>query len=264
MKNLCIAVLLAAAAVPAHAADPAAVVAAKRELQAAVNAGSAQALLAGRDRFVALSAAEPASADLHVWVAVATWRAVPLVMRDDQEQAKKLCDDGIRRADQALKLEAKSAEALAVKVGLQGLSIGFNPVSGMTLGAEMEETMEQALALAPRNPRVQLFDAINTMHKPKFVGGGPDKALEKFQKAQQLYAAEVVADSTAFDWGRDDAWLWAGRAAMQKKDYARARDLYTKALEVNPSNGWVRHVLLPAADKALAGDGGSESKKEKS
>ena len=39
---------------------------------------------------------------------------------------------------------------------------------------------------------------------------------------------------------------------MQLKDYAAARDFYLKALEVNPSNGWVRTNLLPAAEEALA------------
>ena len=52
-------------------------------------------------------------------------------------------------------------------------------------------------------------------------------------------------------WGRDDAHLWAGRAAMKLKRYADARDAYRKALEVNPANAWVRGQLLPEVEKAM-------------
>jgi len=55
-----------------------------------------------------------------------------------------------------------------------------------------------------------------------------------------------VADSTAPDWGADEAFLWAGRAAQQQQDTTTARAMYAKALEINPHNLWVRNVLLPA------------------
>ena len=85
-----------------------------------------------------------------------------------------------------------------------------------------------------------------------FVGGGADKATAGLREAIELFDAETVTDSTAPDWGRDDAHLWAGRAAMKLEDFAGAREHYHRALEINPHNGWVRNVLLPAAEKAVA------------
>src|SRR5439155_19621612 len=67
-----------------------------------------------------------------------------------------------------------------------------------------------------------------------------------------LCAPEAVADSAAPDWGRDDAFVWAGRCAMKLKDFAGARDFFRQALVANPANGWTRTALLPAAEDSLA------------
>jgi tetratricopeptide (TPR) repeat protein len=193
--------------------------------------------------------AEPDSGLFHYWIAVADWRLVPR-LDADKKQAQRYCKDGLTHAEQAIKLDPSSAEALAIKAGLQGLWTRFDPQNMMTIGMEMMQNNARALAMAPQNPRVAFIDAINTLHKPAFVGGGPDKALPKFQKTIELFAAETVTDSTAADWGYEDAYVWAGRTAMQLNDHAAARGYYEKALEINPDNGWVKNVLLPEAKKA--------------
>ena len=236
----------------AQAADPRALVAAKHMLQEGVNHGDPALMLKARGQFLGLLAAEPDSPALYYLVAVADWRVVPMLSGKDREGAKRYCDDGLGRCDAALKADPKFAEALAVKAGLQGMAIQFNGAAAITLAPEMAGNMARAAEMAPADPRIRLLDGINTFHTPGFFGGGADKALEKLRQAQQLYATESVADSTATDWGRDDAFLWAGRCAMQLKDYAAARDFFRKALEANPANGWVRTGLLPAAEDSLA------------
>ena len=44
---------------------------------------------------------------------------------------------------------------------------------------------------------------------------------------------------------------------MKLGDAADALVHYKKALEINPDNDWVRAVLLPAAEKAMAAKGAS-------
>ena len=66
-----------------------------------------------------------------------------------------------------------------------------------------------------------------------------------------------AGDPAAFDWGHDDAYVWAGRAAMKEKKYADAKAYYERALVANPANGWVRTQLLPQAEKQLAGKANS-------
>jgi tetratricopeptide (TPR) repeat protein len=251
---------------PAGAADSAAVAAAKGALQTGVDHGKPAEILAARAQFVALSLAEPDSPALHYWVALASWRAVPLMMDDEKskERAKKLCKDGIEQCDRALARAPKHADAIALKAGLQGLWLSFDPGSMMTLGMQMGVAMARARDLEPANPRVAFLDGINTFHKPAFVGGGADKARVLFDESIALFAkagpaatAGPSGDPGALDWGRDDAFIWAGRSAMKEKDYAAAKAYYEKALVANPNNGWVRHSLLPRLEKQLAGKGDS-------
>ena len=248
---VCVAATFAALSAQAFASVPERMVAAKRELAVAVNGKENAALVKARAEFESISSAEPDLAVLHYWIAVADWRLVPR-LSDTKAQAQRYCKDGIAHADQALKLDPKLAEALAVKAGLQGMWTQFDPQNMMTIGLEIEQSMGRALALAPQSPRVAFLDALNALHKPTFVGGGADKALPKFKKTLELFASDTTRDSTAADWGRDDAYLWTGRTAMQLGDYQAARGYYQKALEANPGNGWVRKVLLPEAEKALA------------
>jgi tetratricopeptide (TPR) repeat protein len=258
---------VALAARPARAAGPdaAAVAAAKGALQSGVDHGKAQEILAARAQFAALSAAAPEEPTLHYWVALASWRAVPLMKEDDaaKAQAKKICKDAIERCDKALAKAPRHADTIALKAGLQGLWLSFDPAAMMTLGMQMEQAMERARELEPANPRVVFLDGINTFHKPAFVGGGADKARVKFDQAIALFAkaapgeAGAAGDPAALAWGADDAFVWAGRAAMKEKDYAAARAYYQKALAANPNNGWVRHSLLPNAEKQLAEKGNS-------
>ncbi len=254
-RPLTAAALAALVLVPhaARAADPGEVAAARRALRAAVTQGSEAELFAARNTFAALAAGEPESNALHYWVALADWRLVPRLMAKDKPQAGKLCRDGLQHLATALARDPGFAEAMALRAGLQGLSLSFEPSAAMTLGPEMELTYRKAQELAPQNPRVRFLHALNTLNKPSFVGGGADQALPQFREAIDRFEAAAATDSTAIDWGRDDAYLWAGRSAMKLGDFAAARDFYHRALAAAPGHAWVEHVLLPEAEQALAG-----------
>jgi tetratricopeptide (TPR) repeat protein len=252
---------------PAHAFDATAVAAARRDLQSAVNHGDLGALLAVRARFAALSAAEPDAALLHDWVAVATWRALPLEIQKDRKLAEKLGDDAITHAEKAIAADPKDAEALAILGGLQGMMTTLRPGDIMTLGPQSGANLARAAALAPNDPRVALLQGIGDLHKPAQFGGGPEVSLPDFRRAQELFAKESVADSTAPDWGRDDACLWEGQALARLSEWEKARDAYRRALEANPANGWVHSTLLPEAEKKVAtakdATGGKDAKDAK-
>ena len=243
--------------------DLQALAAAKRALQRGVNNSKADSILQARRQFQALAAVEPKSARLHYWMAVADWRATPLLMRDttrsSRERAKKRCLSGLKEAQQALDLDPGFGEALALKAGLQGLSLSFgDPSEGPTVGMQMESDLGRALGMAANNPRVHLLDGLNTLHKPAFVGGGPAPALAKLRRAIELFAADTTADAAAPDWGHDDACLWAGHCAMQLQDHGGARDYFREALVVNPDNAWVRYALLPEAEREAAKRGAAQ------
>jgi tetratricopeptide (TPR) repeat protein len=176
---------------------------------------------------------------------------VPLIQSTDRAKAQRYLEDGLGHCDRALALRPNDADAMALKGSLQGLAIGFDPKSVQTLGLQARMNLHRAAALEPSNPRVWLLEGIQVLHTPAQFGGGPAQADTVFRQAIGLFAG-APADSTAPDWGRDDVYVWAGQCAARLEDWSRARDLYREALRLNPDNAWVRGVLLPEAEKALA------------
>src|SRR5262245_7178964 len=260
----CAAVLLTCAAAAASAHDADSVAAIKRQLQHGVDHADVAEVLRAREAFQALADLEPCEALMPYWVAVADWRASGMLSsgaHPDRDQAKRHCQAGIAAAERAFRLDSRFGGALAVRAGLPGLSTRFvEPAALMSIGAEMEGDLGRAHALSDDDPRVSLIDGINTLHKPTFVGGGPRPALGMLKRAIDLYQSAAASGGGAPDWGRDDAYLWAGRASMQLRDFAGARSFFAAALAANPDNGWVRTSLLPEAEQALASNAGSKVK----
>ncbi|HVP38526.1 MAG TPA: hypothetical protein VMS93_05010 [Candidatus Saccharimonadales bacterium] len=246
-----------AAAAPAFAAgtaladpgrspnDPAASASAWRDLQAGANRADAATLLRAQGAFEALAEADPSSAALRCGVALADWRVVPLLLRQEstRAQAQAAVESGLAQCEAVLQKQPGHPLALALKGSLQAFLVGLQPEQAMTMGMESGANLKRASELAPANPRVQLLEAIYTLHKPGFVGGGADKALPEFLRAVELFRDDAPGDSTAPAWGRDDALLWAGRAAAQLGRAQEAHDFYRRAVEANPANGWARQLL---------------------
>lgn len=239
---------------PAPAPDTSPRIEAMRALDAGVTAADPAAILGARASFAALQAAHPEDASLLYWMAVADWRAVPLMQSANRKAAERECGAGLEAIRKGLDVDPKNAEMLAMRAALQGLSLGFkDPSAGMVLGPEMMGTLQQAVKLAPDNPRVLLLDAINTWHMPEFVGGGPGKAVEKLDRARVAFEAEPLAPG---HWGHEDVYIWLGRAAMEREDWPAAETWLRKALELKPDHVWVGKSLLPKVEAARAKQAG--------
>jgi tetratricopeptide (TPR) repeat protein len=245
-----------ALAAPALAGAPDETPALKCLLQHGVDHADLGEVMQARARFALLARLAPNAALPPYWTAVADWRATAMLLNGphpDRKRARLQCDAGIAAATRAFELDPRFGEALALKASLVGMSaVFFAPDALMQLGAQMEADLSRAVTLSGDDPRVSLFEGIHALHKPEFVGGGPRVALGKLTRAIEQFAGERSGDPAAPDWGRDDACLWAGRAAMKLGDPAGAVRYFTAALEANPENAWVRATLLPEAQRAAA------------
>lgn len=235
---------------PASAVAPTELAAGQQALDAAVTKGDVKDIQRARAGFAALLADDPSSPALNYWIALCGWRALPLLTETDKEAAKKLCKESIAACDRVIAANPKHADAIALKAALQALSLAFNPAAAMTLGPEMIEAYARAEAIEPGNPRVQLFKGINTLHMPAFIGGGADKAKPVFARAIAL--ADASGDTSAANWGRVDAHLWAGMCAGRSGDWKLAVTRYREALALAPGHAWLAKKLLPDAEKHLA------------
>jgi tetratricopeptide (TPR) repeat protein len=139
-------------------------------------------------------------------------------------------------------------ETHALRSSVIGQLIGSNPLRGMTLGPKSTTAMDRAVELGPNNPRVWLMRGMSAMFTPAMFGGGESKAEAYLMKAIALFATDKPAPPLPA-WGHADAYVWLGQLRQQQGRIADARKAYTTALEIQPGNGWVRHVLLPGLDR---------------
>lgn len=160
--------------------------------------------------------------------------------------------------DEAQSLLERSAELLplpetyAVLASVLGQKIGSNPLRAMILGPKSGAALDRALELGPQNPRVWLTRGISAIFTPKLFGGGMERAEEALRQAIAYFETDAPAPP-APAWGRDEAWAWLGEVYRLTDREEQAREAYMKALEIEPENGWVQHVLLPALAKGSGG-----------
>jgi hypothetical protein len=93
-------------------------------------------------------------------------------------------------------------EGIALRASVAGLRAGADPGSAMTQGMKAGALMAQALATAPRNPRVLLLAGVSAMYTPEQYGGGVARARVLFQRADSAFAADTPA-TPAPRWGRN-------------------------------------------------------------
>jgi tetratricopeptide (TPR) repeat protein len=169
--------------------------------------------------------------------------------RNRNDDAKKALEEADRLLEE-IETKAPAGDALALRGAVLGQLIGLsgNPLSGMTLGPKASGLIERAMELEPNNPRVWLVRGISAMFTPKMFGGGTDKAERDLRKAAELFGAERVAPP-APSWGHADAYIWLGQALQKDGKTEDARAAYEKALEISPSNAWVKQTLLPSLSK---------------
>ena len=228
--------------------------AAVRALHSALERADARAIAPARARLDSLAASAPRLAAPRHWLVLADWRLAELALDSDIAAAARLAARGESLCGLALKLDPRDPETLALRAGLRVTLAEAAPGSpaAAALDVAARNDLDRALSLAPRNPRVWLFQSLAVLHRPAAAGGGPRAAQGVLAKTLELFAS-APRDTAGAAWGWDDAYLWSGRCAMALGDYDRACQLYSHALGINPRNAWVRQSLLPAARDSLRG-----------
>jgi Flp pilus assembly protein TadD len=169
--------------------------------------------------------------------------------RGRDEELKPVLEEAERAFEESAKhLAWPETFALRASVLGQMISVNPGPITAMRLGPRADAAMERAVELGPNNPRVYLLRGVGNIFKPALFGGGTDKAERDIRKAIELYATDK-AQPPAPTWGRAEAWAWLGQVHVKQERFDDARAAYMKALEIEPDNGWVKDVLLPALDR---------------
>ncbi|MBM4238473.1 MAG: hypothetical protein ACKOCF_03815 [Gammaproteobacteria bacterium] len=162
---------------------------------------------------------------------------------DDAEKAGDAC---IGALDAAVKRDPKFAEAFALQSACYGYLANLGGMGAIRNGSRSGKSMEAALALDARSPRILLVDGFGVYFRPKFVGGDKGKGCTRFREAAAGFdaaGAAGVPGQGGIDWGAAEAHYWAGRCARDAGDAATARKFFERALVIAPD--------FLAASKAL-------------
>jgi Tfp pilus assembly protein PilF len=163
--------------------------------------------------------------------------------KSDAERAGDACNETL---DLALKRDPKSAEAHALQSACYGYLANLGGMGAIRNGSRSGKSIEAALALDARNPRVVLIDGFGVYFRPKFVGGDKAKGCSRFKEAAASFDAVGVAGAPSpagVSWGAAESHYWTGRCASDAGDAAGARREFERALTLAPE--------FSAAAKAL-------------
>jgi Tetratricopeptide repeat len=134
--------------------------------------------------------------------------------------------------DAALATQSDFAEALALQAACR-LAPGGGPAPLSTYRAHHE--LEQALQLAPGNPRVLLLDAM--------TDGNRERALAKLRRAAAAFEGERRGADHVPGWGAPQVYLLLGRNLLEHGDPAGARDALERVLLLAPDCAQAKRLL---------------------
>jgi len=151
-----------------------------------------------------------------------------------KDVASKAGDACVDTVDAIVKREPKFAEAYALQSACYGYMTNLGGMAAIRNGSKSGKSIEAAMALEPRNPRILLVDGFGVYFRPKFVGGDKVKGCARFREAATAFDAAAGASSAGIDWGVAESHYWVGRCAQDAGDASGARREFERAAAIAP------------------------------
>ena len=155
--------------------------------------------------------------------------AISQKRKGDAENAGEACTATL---DVAVKRDPRFTEGYALQSACYGYLAGLGGFAAIGNGSRSGKSIEAAVKLDARNPRVILVNGFGVYFRPKFVGGDKDRGCVLFRSAAAAF--DSVSNSTAVSWGAPEAHLWAGRCASDAGDAPGAQREWARALALAP------------------------------
>lgn len=173
------------------------------------------------------------------------------------------CQRAIARSERARALQTagdllaaiplEAAEDRAEVNALQGCAAGqlvrLQPLRRARAGLAADQVLQQALSLAPDNPRAVFANAAAAAALAGVRAKDTERAIQALQRACTLFEQQQPPPDGCMaahrpDWGHDEAWLWLGSVYRRRGDLKQARRSFIQALDVNPALASARRFLL--------------------
>lgn len=176
---------------------------------------------------------ESNSADAQYRAALAYSFAAEVAMElHDKKRSSSYAEAGIGYARKAVSGNDGSAEFHRLLGEMCGQTIPGNPLFGaMKYGQCARDEINRAIQIDPHFALAYVSQGVGNYYLPAQMGGGPDIALQNFNKAISL------------DPKLEDAYLWKGIALKKQSRNSEARQALEQALAIDPNRLWAKQEL---------------------
>lgn len=193
-----------------------------------------------------LAAAETKDQWQGYYSALASWRLAQLGLLHPGGKAPgvaQLAERCVHALDEVLAQQPNFADGLALRA-----LCGVLPLTGGGLhvpfaGHGPRKDLDRALALAPKNPRVQLLDALGDYEFAAPLDGNKERALGKLRRATAAFEAERGGAEALPGWGASEAYYYLGKDLLEHADPVGARDALEHALLLAPEYAQARQLM---------------------
>jgi tetratricopeptide (TPR) repeat protein len=191
----------------------------------------------------------------HYFQALAHYRIAQVMVAVKKSQAKDSIDhcgdeiDDIVDAlpklplgvDETSENQIRRAEAYALGTActLAGREMSSIPFSGGRIGSRIDE----AVLLAPKNPRVRLVEALASFERAGKDPLARSAALRKLQAVTPMFEAARAQESSTPEWGAAEAYAFLGRALFDQRDVVAAREALERSLLIAPEYAFARQLM---------------------
>jgi tetratricopeptide (TPR) repeat protein len=158
-----------------------------------------------------------------------------------KNEARQMVERCISSLDHALEAQEDFADALALQSACLGRLAELGAWRAPFAGPKSASQMRKALAVAPRNPRVLLLDAVSDYEQPQ--AGGTPRSCEKFKSTTAVFETERANVDQVPGWGAAEAYTWLGRCYLKNGDAVAARDALERALLIAPEFGQAKRLM---------------------
>jgi tetratricopeptide (TPR) repeat protein len=233
---------------PSHQFDPSVVEQikeAKELLKKGVDTWDPEVMKKARDRFLGLLAKnQQESLYLLYYISLSDFRLINYYMASaEMNKAETYIKESQIYLGKAMNMDAEFGELDALYASLLGFEIALHQEKAMSLGYQIFQYFGKAFEKSPDNPRVQYLKGVSDLFTPEQFGGGPDAAIKSLTQSIELFEKQDIQDPVKPSWGEEEAYTFLGMAYNQKGETEKAKEAFTKALEINPDYGLAKDEL---------------------
>ena len=113
-------------------------------------------------------------------------------------------DDAQKFVDKAIAINSTESEIIVLQGFLHQARISVSPMSrGRKYSGMANNYFNKAIKINSENPRAYYLMGMNILNTPAMFGGGKEKALPLFQKAQEKFDKFAVTNNLFPNWGSE-------------------------------------------------------------